>query len=160
MDRSLQTELPDSPEKPTGNIDHVDREKKITDPMVARLLRSARRIVEERAWEDGLVWYPNEILRWASSAELARSVFPDLGTTAARVCTQAVRNYIEKPLNENEAREWIAEEIEERLNKFVIGARDKIGEARLVVTERKIKVRAERPDTTRKAVGPAPWTTL
>lgn len=147
------------PEEPDDDTEHVGREKKITDLTIARLLRSARRIVEERAWEGGMVWYPIEMLRRASSAELAKQVLPDAGTPAAQACAHAIGRYTGKQVNEDQARSWLAEEIEERLDKYVIGARDKIDEVRLVVTESKLEVRAERPETTRKAVGPAPWAT-
>ena len=159
MDRPQHTELPDTPEKHNGDIDHDDREQKTADSTITHLLRSARRIVEEKAWKHGMVWYPADMLRQSSSSELAKRVFPNIGTAAARACAQSIRVYTGKPLTEDEARDWLAREIDERLDKFVIGARAKINEVRLVVTERKIKVRAERPDTTRKAVGPAPWST-
>jgi hypothetical protein len=156
MHKLPQTDAPAS--GGSDDADHVDREKKIGNLTIRRLLRSVRRIVEESAWDGGMIWYPDEMLRRVSPSKLAEQVFPDLRTPAARVCTQAIRSYIEKPLNENEARGWLAKEIDKRLYEFVIGARNKLCEIRLVVTESKIRVRAERPDTTRKAVGPAPWT--
>jgi hypothetical protein len=144
-------------EEPDDDIGHVDREKKITDPTIAQLLRSARRIVEERAWGGGMVWYPGEMLHRASPTELANRVFPDVGTPAARACARSIGDYTGKPFTEEEARSWLANEIGKRLDRYVIGARNKIDEIRLVVTESKLEVRAERPETTRKAVGPAPW---
>jgi len=146
-------------EETETNAHHVGREKKIGDSTIAQLLRSARRIVEEKVWEGGMVWYPAETHRRLSPSELAERVFPDFGTPAAGACTRAIRGYTGKPLTEDEARGWLAEEIDRRLFEYVIGARSKINEVRLVVTESTIKVRAERPDTTRKAVGPGPWTT-
>jgi hypothetical protein len=84
-------------------------------------------------------------------------VLPEGGTPAGRACAEAIRQYIEAPLPEEEARHWLAEEIERRLYGYVIGARSKIDEVRLVVTEKKIEVQAERPDSTRRTVGPAPF---
>ncbi|MCS4190709.1 hypothetical protein GGP51_002192 [Salinibacter ruber] len=122
-------------------------------------MRSARRVVEETVWGGGMVWYPAETHRRFSPPELAEKVFPDLGTPAAGACARAIRGYTGKPLTENEARGWLAKEIDERLYMYVIGARSKIDEIRLVVTESKVEVCAERPDTTRKTVGPGPWAT-
>jgi hypothetical protein len=147
------------PEGADDAANHVGREKKIGNPMIARLLRSTKRIVEERAWEGGMVWYPDAMLRRSSPSKLAKRVFPNLGTPAAQTCALAIGSYIGKPVSEDQARTWLAKEIDERLDKFVIGARNKIDEVRLVVTENKIDVRAERPDMTRKTVGPVPWGT-
>lgn len=145
------------PSKKPGNTHHACREKKIGDPTIARLLRSAREVVEEIAWEEGLVWHPKEILRRTSPMGLAERVLPDVGTPAGRACAEAVGRYIEAPLTEEEARRWLAGEIQRRLWTYVIGARSKIEAVRLVVTESKIEVQAERPDSTRRAVGPAPF---
>jgi hypothetical protein len=158
MDEIPQIDLPTSPEKLVDDP-HIGREKKITDPTIARLLRSARRMVEERTWGSGMIWYPNEMLRRISPSELAEQVLPDTGTPTGQACARVIGGYAGKSLTEQEARCWLAEEIDKRLGKYVIGARDKIDEVRLVVTEHKIRVRAERPDTTRKTVGPAPWAT-
>jgi len=158
MDELSLADVP-LPKRPDDEADHVDQEKKITDPTIERLLRSARRTVEERIWDGGMVWYPSEMLRRTSPSELAKRVFPDLGTPAAKACARSIGDYTGKPLTEEKARSWLAGEIEERLYLYVIGARGKIDEIRLVVTEHAINVRAERPDTTRKAVGPAPWST-
>jgi hypothetical protein len=154
-----------TPSKKPGDTHHACREKKIGDPTIARLLRSAREVVEEIAWEEGLVWHPKEILRRTSPMGLAERVLPDVGTPAGpdvgtpagRACAEAIRRYIEAPLTEEEARHWLAGEIQRRLWTYVIGARSKIEAVRLVVTESKIEVQAERPDTTRRAVGPAPF---
>jgi hypothetical protein len=153
------TNTPATSEKPNSDAHHVDREKKIGDPTIARLLHAARRIVEERVWGGGMVWYPAETHRRLSPPELAEQVFPDLGTPAAEACTRAIRGYTGKPLTEEEAQGWLADKIDERLDWYVVRARSKTKEIRLVVTESTIKVRAERPETTRKAVGPGPWTT-
>ncbi len=158
MDELPQTDLPTSPEKLVDEP-HIGREKKIGDPTIAHLLRETRRIMEERAWDGGMVWYPDSMLRQASPSNLAEQVLPDAGTPAAQACARAIGSYIGRPVSEDEARSWLTEEIDERLGKYVIGARNKIGEVRLVVTEHKIRVRAERPDTTRKTVGSAPWST-
>lgn len=158
MDDSLKTNTPTT-EKPSGDAHHVGREKKIGDPTIARLLHAARRIVEEKVWEGGMVWYPTETYRQLSSSELVEQVFPDVGTPAGRACARAIQSYTGRSLTEEEARSWLAKEIEERLYRYVIGARSKIDEVRLVVTESTIKVRAERPETTRKVVGPGPWAT-
>ncbi len=141
------------------NVHHVNREKKIGNSTIAHLLRSTKRIVEEEAWGSGMVWYPSEMLRRTSPSKLADRVFPELGTVASKACARSIGDYTGKPLTEDEARSWLANEIGKRLDRYVIGARDKIGEIRLVVTERTIDVRAERPETTRKTVGPAPWGT-
>jgi hypothetical protein len=106
-----------------------------------------------------MVWYPDAMLRRSSPSKLAKRVFPNLGTPAAQTCALAIDSYIGKPVSEDQARTWLAKEIDERLDKFVIGARNKIDKIRLVVTKSEIEVCAERPDTTRKAVGPAPWGT-
>ncbi|MCS3782686.1 hypothetical protein [Salinibacter ruber] len=148
-----------SAEETENNAHHVEREKKIGNPTIARLLRSARRIVEEKVWGGGMVWYPAETHRRLSPSTLAGQVFPDLGTAAAGACARAIRGYTGKPLTEDEARGWLANRIGERLDRYVIRARSKIDEIRLVVTESTIEVRAERPDTTQKTVGPGPWTT-
>ena len=153
------TNTPPTSEKPNSDAHHIDREKKIGDPTIARLLRSARRIVEETVWEGGMVWYPAETQRRLSPSELAERVFPDLGTPAAGACMRAIQRYTGRPLTEEEAQGWLTDKIGERLDKYVIRARSKINEIRLVVTESTIKVHTERPDTTRKAVGPGPWTT-
>jgi hypothetical protein len=137
-------------------ITHVDREKKIGNPTIAHLLRSARRIVEDIAWKDGLVWYPGSMSRHAPPSELANTVYPDQGSASARACTQEIRDYTGEPFTESEARDWLAGEIDERLFQYVIGARNKIEEVRLVVTEESVEVRAQRPDTTLTTVGPLP----
>lgn len=157
MDDLPQTDVPTTSEKPEDNAHHVGREKKIDNPTITHLLHATRRIVEEKAWEDGMLWYPDEMLHRTFPARLAKRVFPDAGTTAAKACARAIRSHTGKTLTEEEARDWLTDEIERRLGKYVIGAREKIDEIRLVVTKREIKVRAQRPDTTRKAVGPAPW---
>lgn len=159
MDNAPKTSTPITTERPDDDPHHIGREKKIGDPTIARLLHAARRIVEERVWEDGMVWHPVEAHRRLSPSALAEQVFPDIGTPAARACARAIRKYAGTPLTEEEARGWLADEIGERLGRYVIRARSKTKEIRLVVTESTIKVRAERPDTTRKAVGPAPWAT-
>ncbi len=140
------------------DADHVGREKKITNSTIARLLRSARRIVEERTWGGGMIWYPSELLRRISPSELANHVFPDLGTSAAQICARSIGDYTGKPLTEDEARSWLANEIGKRLDRYVLGARDKISKVRLIVTKSEIEICALRPDRTRKTVGPAPWT--
>jgi hypothetical protein len=157
MNERFQSDVTTPSKKPGGDIDHTCREKKIGDPTISRLLRSARRIVEEIAWGEGLVWYPDEVLRWVTPTGLARRVLPEAGTPAGRACARAIRRYTGKPLTEKEARHWLAETIGERLYGHVLGARSKIDEVRLVVTETEIEVRAERPDTTLRAVGPAPF---
>lgn len=142
---------------PGSGIDHIDREKKIRAPTIAHLLRAARRIVEEMVWENGMVWHPTEMLRQLSSSELAKRVFPDAGTPAAGACAKAIRSYTGKAFTEDGARSWLAEKIGERLDRYVIRARSKAHEVHLVVTQNEVEVCLGRPDTTRKAVGPAPW---
>jgi hypothetical protein len=156
-DKRLQVGVAAPSKQPGGNVDHVHRGKRIGNPTIARLLRSARRIVEEMAWEEGLVWHPEEILRRVSPRGLADRVLPERGTPGGRACARAIRRYTGKPLTEKEARHWLAKTIGERLYGDVIGARSKIDEVRLVVTEKKIEVRAERPDTTLRGVGTAPF---
>ncbi|MCS4056131.1 hypothetical protein [Salinibacter ruber] len=142
-----------------ANAHHVGREKKIGAPTIARLLNAARRIVEETVWGGGMVWYPAETHRRLSPSTLAGQVFPEFGTAAAGACARAIRGYTGKPFTEDEAQGWLAGKIGERLDRYVIRARSKINEIRLVVTESTIEVRAERPETTRKTVGPGPWAT-
>jgi hypothetical protein len=159
MDEPLKTDMPTTSEKPEDNARPVERTKNIENPTITRLLHAARRIVEEKVWRDGMVWYPAETYRRLFPSELAKQVFPDIGTPAAGACARSIRRYTGTPLTEEGARDWLTGVIERRLHRYVTSARSKTREIRLVVTERKITVRAERPDTTRKAVGPGPWTT-
>lgn len=159
MNEPPKTNTPSTTEKPKSDAHRVDREKKIGNPTITHLLHAARRTVEETVWGRGMVWYPAETHCRLSPTELAERVFPDLGTAAAGACARAIRGYTGKPFTEDEARGWLADKIGERLDRYVIRARSKIDEIRLVVTESKVEVRAERPDTTLKAVGPGPWNT-
>jgi hypothetical protein len=157
LDDTLLSARPVSPAEATGDPETTPREKKIKSNTIAHLLQRARRLAEKWIWEGGLVWHPEKAFEEISADRLAERVLPEMGTPARRACAQEICNYTGDPLSGTEAASWLATKIEERLDQYILRARSKISEIRLVVTERSIEIRAERPDTTLSTVGPLPF---
>lgn len=150
-------EVPEMKVFSAGDPETLTRRRKIQNDTIARLLLKVRRMVESWIWEDGMIWYPQQALRRIPPGSLAARVLPEEGTPAHRACVQEIRDYTNRSLSSAEALSWLAGKIEERLDRYVLQARSKLNKVQMVVTEKEIELRAERPDTTFPTVGPAPF---
>jgi hypothetical protein len=133
------------------------REHKIKNDTIRHLLWRARRVAESWVWNGGLLWSPEKAFKEISPDYLARQALPKKGTAAYQACVQEIRDYTGKDFSKSEAVEWLLGEIQSRLDRYILQSRSKIEEVRLIVRERSVKIKAERPDTTFDTVGPAPF---